>query len=154
MEIGKLQGFILLLVFIGMLLGVGVLTLDKYSRAVRTTTTIQDDAVNLTSAATLSQTYCLSVTSMTYANGTDAGISTLTWNDLDDCIIASTITDKTQKFNVTYTYGASTVTQTATDNVVTATTPIASTWLPLIVTVAILAIILGLVMSSFSGKQR
>jgi len=35
-----------------------------------------------------------------------------------------------------------------------ALTPIASTWLPLIVTVAVLAIILSLVIGSFSGQRR
>lgn len=52
--------------------------------------------------------------------------------------------------------GATGVTSTAgvaINNTRDALTPIASTWLPLIVTVAVLAIILSLVISSFSGNR-
>ena len=43
---------------------------------------------------------------------------------------------------------------TALNDTVDALTPIASTWMPLIVTVAVLAIILGLVIKSFAGHRR
>ena len=50
--------------------------------------------------------------------------------------------------------GVSTAAQTAINNTRDALTPIASTWLPLIVTVAVLAIILTLVIRSFGGQRR
>jgi len=84
MEIGDLYSFVLTLVLIGMILGVGLLVLGKFS----TTSGITDAA--------------------------SQGI-----NDTIDAI-----------------------------------TPIASTWLPLIVTVVVLAIILTLVIRSFVGKTR
>lgn len=40
------------------------------------------------------------------------------------------------------------------NSTISAMTPIASTWLPLIVTVAVLAIILTLVIRSFTGANR
>ena len=81
MEIGQLYQFVLMIILIGMLLGVGVIVLDKF----------------------------------------------------------------------TATSGISTTASTAINNTRDALTPIASTWLPLIVTVAVLAVVLVLVIRSFSG---
>lgn len=84
MKVGDLYGFVLILVLIGMILGVGVLVLDKFAA----------------------------------------------------------------------TSGVTSTAATAINNTRDAMTPIASTWLPLIVTVAVLAIILGLVIASFANKAR
>lgn len=83
MEVGSLYQFVLLLVLIGMILGVGVLVLDNFS--------------------------------------TSSGVTTT----------ASTTINATRD----------------------AMTPIATTWLPLIVTVSVLAIILTLVVRSFSNTR-
>lgn len=83
MEISQLYSFVLLIVLVGMILGVGVLVLDKFQEA------------NTTSAA---------------ANTSLAGA-------------------------------------------VSALSPIATTWIPLIITVAVLAIILVLVIRSFRGGR-
>ena len=84
MDIGDLYQFVLLIVLVGMILGVGILVLDSF-----------------------------------------AGTS-----------------------------GVSTTAATALNNTRDAMTPIASTWLPLIVTVAALAIILALVIRSFAMRGR
>ena len=81
MEIGQLYQFVLMVILIGMLLGVGVIVLDKF----------------------------------------------------------------------TGTSGISTTASTAINNTRDAITPIASTWLPLIVTVSVLSVVLVLVIRSFSG---
>lgn len=83
MEVGELYSFVLLLVLVGMIIGVGVLTLDKFSQ----TTGLTDTA------------------------------------------------------------------ETAINNSRDAITPIASTWLPLVVTIVVLAIILGIVIRSFSMRR-
>lgn len=83
MEIGDLYQFVLLLVLIGMILGVGILVLDNFSSSTGVTST------------------------------------------------ASTAINATRD----------------------ALTPIASTWLPLIVTVSVLAIILTLVIRSFAMQR-
>lgn len=83
MNIGDLYSFVLLVILVGMLLGIGVVVLDNFAAA--------------------------------------SGVSTA---------------------------GA-----TAINNTRDAITPIASTWLPLIVTVAVLSIVLVLVIKSF-GAQR
>lgn len=84
MEVAGLYQFVLLLVLIGMILGVGVLVLDKF-----------------------------------------AATSGLTSNAI-----------------------------TAINDTVNAITPISTTWLGLIVTIAVLAIILTLVIRSFAGGVR
>jgi len=83
-ELGDLYQFVLLLVLIGMILGVGILVLDKFAA-----------------------TSGLSTAAVTAINGTRDALS-----------------------------------------------PIATTWLPLIVTVVVLAIILTLVIRSFVIKGR
>jgi len=83
MEVNELYSFVLLIVLVGMILGVGVLILDKFK------------AANTTSAA---------------AN-------------------------------------------TSLTNTISAISPIASTWIALIVTIAVLAIILVLVIRSFGGRR-
>jgi len=84
MEVGDLYQFVLLLVLVGMIIGVGVLTLDKF----QATSGLTGDAI--------------------------LGI-----NSSKNAIVG-----------------------------------IATDWLPLIVVVAILAIVLGLVIRSFAGKGR
>ena len=81
MELGQLYQFVLVIILIGMLLGVGIIVLDRFQQ----TSGISDTAI------------------------------------------------------------------TTIGNTVSAITPIASTWLPLIVTVAVLAVVLILVIRSFSG---
>lgn len=157
MNYDKLYMFVLLLVSVGMLLGVGILTLDKFSVAVRTTTTFTDGDVNVSSgAATLSQTYCIAISSIVNSTGGvaySAGTYNVSYTNTDTCAITSDL-PVGELYNVTYTYGASTTAQTAADNTVTALAPIASQWLPLIVTVFVLAIIMALVINSFANKQR
>ena len=84
MEIGDLKGIVLILVLVGMILGVGILVLDKFAA----------------------------------------------------------------------TSGITSTAETALNNTRDAISPIASTWLPLIVTVAVLAIILTLVIKSFAMGGR
>lgn len=84
MQIGDLYSVVLMLVLVGLILGVGILVLDKF-------------------AAT---------------NGITGGALN------------------------------------AIQNTTAAITPIASDWLPIIVTVAALAIVLALVLRSFSGRAR
>lgn len=159
MEIREIVPFVLILLFVGMLIGVGTLTLDKYARAVRTTTTKVSTGNNFSTGSSLDLTdsYCLSVTSID--NGTTTFSLTtynVTLSNADGCVFSySTIAACTLPLcNITYTYGAETKSATAATSVNDAITPIASTWLPLVVTVVILAIILTLVISSFGFGNR
>jgi len=88
MEIGELYQFVLLLVMIGLILGVGILVLDKF-----TATLVADLPVNVTTS-----------NSIEAINGT-----------------------------------------------VNALSPIATSWLPLVVTIVVLVIIVGLVIRGFGS---
>lgn len=159
MEIKDLTAVVLLFLFVGMLLGVGVLTLDKFGRAARTTTTVVSTGQNLSAASSVdfSEEYCIGITSV--ANATASyDVSKLTYSNADGCAITNAgITGcgpaLASYCNITYTYGATTTTATAMINTNSAITPIASTWMSLLVTVVILAIILGLVIRSFAQRQ-
>lgn len=154
MEIKELQAIVLIFVFVGMILGVGVLVLDRFSRATRTTTTVQDDAVNISGgSATLSQTYCLDFVSATFANGTAISTSSFAWANADTCAMTATAPDAAVLYNITYTYGAATDAQATLDATNDSITPIGETWLPLVVTVVILSIILTLVITSFARTR-
>lgn len=159
MEIKDIVPFVLLMVLCGMLLGTGILVLNKFNGAVRTTGTFTDTAKNLStgSTLTLSKTYCIAITSV--GNGTatfSLATNNVTLAVADTCVVTySPIPACTlPKCNITYTYGVENSASTATTNTVTAITPIATTWLSLIVTVAILSIILGLVINSFAGNRK
>jgi TRAP-type uncharacterized transport system fused permease subunit len=56
--------------------------------------------------------------------------------------------------NFSTSSGVSSTASTAINNTISALTPIASTWIGLIVTIAVLAIILGLVIRSFGAGRR
>jgi hypothetical protein len=143
-----------------MVLGVGVLVLDKFGRSTRTSITVVSTGQNLSAASSVdfSETYCTEITSVSNAtNSYDTSL--LTFSNADGCAITNAgITGcgpgAGAFCNITYKYGASTTSQTALDNVNTAVSGIASNWLPLIVTVMILAIILSLVMGAFGGVKR
>ena len=151
MEIKQLQGLVLLFVLVGMILGVGVLVIDRFSYAARDTTTAMDGSVNVT-AGVLSNSYCLSLTEMVVTGEAVNLVANLTLDDADTCAYTADVVTN-QTYNITYTYKADSASQTVADATNDAIAPISTTWMPLIVTVAILAIILTLVIGSFSGTR-
>ena len=160
METKDLFSLVLLLVMVGMILGVGVLTLDKYQRAVRNTGTATVAATNYSgvSEIDLAQTYCLSAVSMVNNTNAAASWDKTTYNisvtNGDDCVFHVGAFPSDMLYNFTYTYGVATASTTVALNVNTAIVAISTTWLPLIVTVAVLAIILTLVIGSFGANKR
>lgn len=160
MEVKDIVPFVLLIVLCGMLLGTGIMVIDRFSRNVRDTTTLTDSGVNLSVSGTktLSKTYCLSIVSIDNVTST-WGLTTynVSLSSPDTCVMtysAIAACSKAPKCNVTFTYGASNAAVVATTNTVSAISPIATTWIGLIVTVAILSIILGLVINSFVPGRK
>ena len=152
-----LTALILVLVLSGMLLGVGVLTLGKFSTTVQEATTATDEQVTLTAGA--GTTAHGNITSWTeFYNGTDA-------TDTYTLVLGTNVTatsgailladtSKNGTWNVSYVYDAEGDASTSTNSVVSALSPIASDWMPLIVTVSILSIVLMLVLGSFAVNKR
>ena len=156
MEVFELKNVVLMFVFVGVLLGIGILTLDSFQMAIRTSTSAVDTAKNLSSGSsvTLSKAQCTGVTQID--NGTttfDLSTYNVTFSNKEKCILGySAITAcASPKCNITYTYGANSTSSVATSQAMNAIGDIPTTWMGLIVTVIALSIVLGLVIRSFSG---
>jgi hypothetical protein len=168
MEVSELPKAVLTLALIGMILGVGLVVLNKFDRASRDTATVVSAAYNLSAAGSkdFSQTYCLDIVSIANSSGVTFSTATYNavWTSADTCVMSYDAIASCgggaagvagQYCNITYTYGADNSGAGATSaNVVSALAPIASSWLPLIVTVAVLSIILIMVLGSFGVGKR
>ena len=229
MEVKQLEGFVLLLVMLGLIIGVGILVLDKFSIAVKDSTSINEtitftNSVGVTVQGTTANDDVTSITSIINGTGTRATYVSTSYNfttagiiNLDPIptiILNETITfvggtidavytnitsvesvaNKTKdytswintginwttagvftsnasfttgelqinytfdwislgKHDVTYFYDKDSTSTTTVGYVNTSIGIIASTWLPLIVTIVILSIILTLVIRSFVTKR-
>lgn len=156
MEFNKLPAFVLLLVMVGMILGVGMLVLDKFGVATKTSTTVTNESVNFTNGAgnvdyggvtaidaLINSTSPYTAVAASNFSFTEAGAITIT-DGLNSNISAL----------ITYKYGKNSTTSTALTATTDAIAPIATTWLGLIVTIAVLALILFLVIRSFVLNKR
>lgn len=156
METDSIFPFVLLLVTVGMILGVGILVLDIFGDAAKTdgtaslesiviaytgtTTNDEVSAVAFFGNATLNTTTITATNS--YVNFTEGGVISVNRTHYPN-----------DTYTITYTYDKDSEATTTTTSVVSALGSISSTWLPLIVTIAMLAIILTLVIRSFAQKR-
>lgn len=158
----------------GMIIGVGLLVLGNFSDATRDTNTVVNETSDSTASIfagtpangtiTLTNIPVRDITRITNSsnyvavedtdyNYTTSDLTTGTirlWNYTGGMFMGSEGT----YINVTYRYYADNDATEGIDDVVDATSTIPATWLPLIITVLILAIILTLVIRSFGGKRR
>ena len=157
MEAKGLTNLILVLVLSGLLLGIGILTLGKFSTIARESVTVIDEQVTLTSGAgttahgnitTWSEFYNATDATDTYALVLGENVTA------SSGAIALVDTDKAGVWNVSYIYDEEKDASTSVNSVVEAVSPIASDWMPLIVTISILSIVLFLVMKSFAVRTR
>lgn len=154
MELKNLYGVILTILMVGMIIGIGVLIFDKFGIAVKTRTTVVNETVAFTTGSgTTANDDVYSITQLTN--------STNTYADTGDNInfttagVITTWANVTGNYKVTYLYDADSKSTDVMDDMTTATSAIPSTWLPLLVTIIILAIILGIVITSFTlGGNR
>jgi len=167
MEIKQLLPFVLTIIFVGMLLGIGLLIFDNFGRVGRDATTITvHETFNASDGSwvDLAQSTITGSTATFYnATGTNSMLSSYFEFDSDILYGADKVKLtaagqaiaglNNSNVNVTYTYGATSATTTTVGAVSTATAAIGNTWLALIVTVVVLAIILTLVIRSFSQQR-
>ena len=152
MEVKALYGFTLGIVLVGMLLGVGILVFTNFEDAVQDLTTVTNESVTITTGAG-QLTGADTVTLLSFYNYTHPMVVGLNVNSSSVGVISggSNVSDGT--WFAVYSYEkdskATDVMQSMTD----AVSPIASVWLSLIITVAILAIILTMVIRSFAGAR-
>ena len=158
MEVKNLYPFVFTIIVTGIILGVGVITFYNFGHAVKDSTVLLNESVTMTAGA--GTTANDDVTAI-------AGVSNLTGEvfqntNMDNGSINFTLGGNIEVATgldeavllVNYTYLKDTAGTDMVDNMETAITPIATTWIPLIVTIAALAIVLLLVIRSFGAHGR
>ena len=165
MELKGLYPFVLIMIFVGLLLGVGLLIFDNFGRVVRDPAVATNELFNASNGAYVDLTQStITGSSAVFINATDGASISSSYFKFDSDLLYNAdkvkLTTSGQaaglnftNVNVTYTYGASTTTTTTMTSVGSAIAAIGSTWMSLIVTVAVLAIILTLVIRSFANKR-
>lgn len=152
-----LKGFVLMLVLVGMVLGVGLIVLTQLSTSAKTTETMTNETITIAGHA--GTTARDEIQSVTYFGNTtmkcyvfNSASACLNWSA--DGSVTTNLTFGNKNYNISYTFLEDSNASLASDNVSTAMQPIASTWLALIVTITVLSIILVLVIRAFGGAPR
>lgn len=154
-EIKDLHMTILVIISVGMLLGVGILVFDQFGVAVKTEATIVNESITITNlAGATANDDIVSVSYFGNSTWNCAPIDTGCVNVTTGGVVTTNSTFNNATFDISYVYDADSTGTTTMTNMISASSPIASTWLPLIVTVLVLAIILGMVIRSFSQQRR
>ena len=161
MDMEKLPQFVILLVIVGMLLGVGILVLDKFSDSARESTTITNESFVMPVAnktVSLAQEDLTSFTKIMNSSGATLGsgnysvvLSAGTVNNTGNAVgflNGSTV----YAYYVYDDYTSTPVTSIRSTR--DAIAEISTSWLPLIIIVAILGLILGLVLASFGQRRK
>lgn len=156
-NLNDLKGSIVLFVMIGILLGIGITVFTQFGNSMQTTSPVVNETITglVNQDVALANTRVASVTTIMLANGTVVPSSAYTLRVDPAAITLKTVGlwNNNTVANVTYNrYVDSTATTTMT-SLTNALTPIGSTWMPLVITVLILAIVLGIVISSFGNKR-
>ena len=157
MDIKDLQKFVLLLVLVGMILGVGFLVLDNFSTATRDITAITNESITIASSTgTAANIPLYSVTSFgnttqTYSNLTTDPSVNYTLSTGVFVVDPAVWVDGT--YQIYYSYYANSTTTDTTRQVREAIEPISTSWLSIIVTIAVLSLIMGLVIRSFGNRR-
>jgi len=162
MEINKLYSFVLLLILVGMVLGVGVLVLDKFSSTTFYTITGKMDSITPTNGSHTALSYGNITATTSVINATDgitfpASCYTVYANGTFFLNVENNATCVYSGYDLNVTYNAkdyATATRDATTSAGGEVSNISTNWLGLIVTVAILSIVLFLVVRSFGGGMR
>lgn len=160
MEVNKLATFTLFIVLIGMVAGTGILIFDKFSTAVYTDKTVSNESfvwplngstVTLTNGNITSFSKVANIAGTAYLSGnysvdTDTGVVTALSNT------SGIITGATVYAYYTWR-DRSSATNTALWSTRNGIADIPNSWLSLIVTVGVLAVILYFVLRSFGGRR-
>jgi len=157
MEVKQLYPFALLVLLVAMIIGAGVLALDKFGNAAKVSTVVDNETVTM--ASNTGTTTNDDVTALTYVvNASNADVF-INGNDTATTVInistAGVITASiggAESWNVTYTYDADSAATTSIFAGRTEVSNVSTNWLGLIVTIAILSIIIVLIVTGF-GKQ-
>ena len=153
-DMNSLWTLVMVLFLSGLLLGVGILTLEKFGDTVEESATITDEQVTIASNTGQLAHWDITGISEFYNTTNESQSHTLTSANFtyNGAVTVASVNDGV--WNTTYTYDKDTNATQTMDNSISALIPVASDWMPLIVTVAVLSIVLGLVLSSFAMRPR
>jgi hypothetical protein len=158
LELKNIQGFVLLLVLTGMLVGVGVLVLDRFGDTAKTSTTIAFGSQNVTLAGGAGTLTNDEVTSLLFLGNSSINFTVGTQVNLTNgelgTILASYPKIVNGSYIVSYVYDADSAATTGLNSGRDAVSSVATDWLSLIVVIGVLALILVLVIRSFVSKGR
>lgn len=150
MEPKDLYGFVLLVILVSFIIGVGVLALDKFGDSQTTSVTTTNETVAITSSTGTTAFNDVRALADNIYNGTTV------WNGAtftNAGVITMNASADDGNYNVTYTHQSASATSTATDAISGEIALIATSWLGLIITIFVLAIIISMVIRSFSFSR-
>ena len=152
-NVGAIPQMVIAFILIGMMVAVGVIILDKFSYAVKDSTTNTNQFTS-NGTNTLSGTPVVSLGAVVNSTGDDLSgrVTLVDANTGSISIVQDNST--TDYWNVTYVYKASTSSSDVLDDSVTAVEPITSDWLPILVIIAIVGLILALILGAFTLYKR
>src|SRR3990167_10886550 len=163
MELNKLGGFVVLVVMVAMIIGIGIITLDKFGTTVSYDVLNHNDSVtkanftgqaldwgNITTVDAVWNGTTSLLPAECYTLNTTPGQFMWT-NSTADCAANSGAVDQTVFYIIYDAKDYNTKTAQAAAAASKEVANISTNWLGLIVTIAVLALILWLVMGAFCG---
>lgn len=163
MEVEKLVPFVTALLLVGLIVGVGTLVLDKFGQTVTTSRYVWSENVTMTTdSGNTANKFVQTLDGCRDAvNGTKLTVgSTCNYSYLNDpanTLTVVTVASQGAKIlTLNYTYKADSAATTSIYAGRTAVGDIAEDWLSLVVTIGVLALILGLTIAGFQyyGNRR
>lgn len=158
MELRDLYPVVLMMIMTGMLLAVGLITLENFGDQVKTTSAlVVNESIAYVTTGTAKTTYDEPVAVSYWGN------STVNCQTVATCLVDVAVDDAgyvtavakygNGTYQLSYTYSVDSASTDTADAVVSSMSPIATTWMALIITIIVLSIILGLVINSFAGRR-
>lgn len=157
MELNNLFKVVFSFVLVGVLIGVGIIVLDNFGDVAKTETTIINETISvLGRTGTTANDEVLSATwfgNTTYpCTSFNSATACVNWTEAGVITTNSTYLNNTG-YKIIYSYDADSAATTAVGNTSSSIEDISETWLSLIITVVVLAIILTMVIRSFSQTR-
>jgi len=155
MEIKDLQPIVIGFILLGLLIGTGVLIFDNFSAAAYQPTTINNESITLADVGVNNSLAHGNITQLIYfKNATDAVVPTSEYTlfpvDGKIQLVSNGTCDSGDTCYVAYKYKEyNTETAAVMSSNITSLSDISSTWINLLVVVAVLSIILVIVIKSF-----
>lgn len=165
MEVDKLQATVMSLVFVAIIVGVGLLTIDGVKNSAYTGVNIQNESFTWQNASNVSINCGTNITSFGEVRNGSNALMVATGNYTTTYITNFGTIEVFQGTNITcfvgktcYAYYAcnrqNTAAQTSLAHGSTALAGILNTWYGLIITVAILGLVIYLLLSGFGGSGQ